>query len=324
MAYRRMKRRGRKGRGRSKRRVKRRVSTLQVAKAVTGYRRFHNEELSTYIEANEATTQYECRTEMVFMDRAYMETIIDSTNTQDGAPLGEVARSDLNEFHIANIYQQNHFKNLSLVPGFLTVYEFVAKKRMFYDATYTTTAKYLMSDVVAGIRDDSGAAIVSGTTAKYGDFIVPYTNGDTGVASYAHKLGLGQSRRWADKWKLVKSKTFKLNPGADVFWSIKSKGFKYSLQKLTNGIGGDVADVIPGVTKCLLVKWTGSIGTSDTVAGNVGHMHVRLAVGKTQDARCMVMKRSNHGLVNRVIHATIQNDYQAPGQHDFDNDGGNH
>lgn len=218
-----------------------------------------------------------------------------------------------------------HYKNMSLIPAFLTAYEVICKKLVVDSSgTYTDCRHKIMDDFLSGIQDYMGAGSTS-TTTKVGDNVVSFTGGSTTGTTYSKFISPTQSRKFNIYWKVKRKKMFKLNPGDEVFWTLKSKNHIYDpmIHNADNGASStDKTLARPWLTKALIIKCHGAIIASTGTVTEMGLGIVNMAVDTIRTAKVLPLKYGERNLSHYVTHevaATLASAV-APGRHDDKND----
>lgn len=239
-------------------------------------------------------------------DRADIELYLQTTIGESGNELsGGTYSTDIynKQWYLYNYNAMNKIRNVGEHDAWLTIYECVAKKnRTLNDATYSTTRSLIMNDIVNGWKDKMGAG-ASTLSTKSGENIISFTPGNATCDTYSRTIHPKESKEFLHNWKILSQKTFKLNPGDDVQWTIKMKNFMWNPMKWKD-TGNNQVDIYAGKTKVFLMKYNGSMGRS-TAAGEediVGLMQADLAVETFQSGNVTQVQTSQAELHHTLYH----------------------
>lgn len=234
-----------------------------------------------------------------FYDPAFMDSVLESTTSgatytylgdasnaaETNGPLkltgGDADAVRKNQKWIFKNFRAAHeFTNVGEHALFLGVYEYVATRGGVYINSLGSTANQLMYDVEQGI-DAHIATGASSASSKTGQFLLG-TRLNNVLETHSGYLK-PYNRHIAKQWKLLKKRTIKLDPGDTARYLIRFKNYTYDISKVRgNADSADAGakDIIPGITKGLIIEVRGPIGRSSVVGENdvVGYIKADLAV----------------------------------------------
>ncbi len=196
-----------------------------------------------------------------------------------------------------------HMRNVSVHPIFVRCFEVLARRDISStDASYTDPRHIACHDFAVGCKDYMASG--SSTTTSYeGDGIITYTPGQIVGSLRSKFLGPKNSPRFNQNWRIVKQAKYKLGPGDDVFWKMKTKDHIYDPEKdvTDNGSGlEDARHIRKGLTKTLLIFAHGAMGSIADDAATMGFMKSSLCIDVIQSASVMPL---NFG--ERQTHMTV-------------------
>lgn len=302
---RRVVRRKRRGRRTRRRKGSKGLNYLKVMKKLYGVRRFHQEDLGDVFHCEEGQSLYTfyCEANTLIQNSA----IVNSTLGVGGGtfPLGGVVVGTSFKYHISQS-RMIHMRNLAEHPQFITCYELAPKvtKGLGGNSSLRTMA---CDDLFDGWQKDMGVG-QSTTTTKEGDFVVTQPN-SIQVESFAHHLKMRYSRQFNQNWDVKRSKSFKLNPGDDVYWRMKIPKGIFDPNKLN--AAGDPQEG-GKYSRLFLIKQTGAIGESAGTANTVASMQSDLAVVCVNDATVIPINLHGPQLAVDVNHDIIPTDLEGP------------
>lgn len=223
-------------------------------------------------------------------DRACLEAIVAKTGGHSGTQLGGGTYSSeklYKKYYIKNYKVIYHLRNLSPQECFVTVYECVARKDQTFSTSCATAAQQCITDLYKGWYQDMGAG-TSGTTGGSGDAILSHTAGANTGTLDSKFLSFRRSRQFNDRWGIVKQKKFKLNPGDDIFWTIKvpDRTFNPLSYQVEDSLA--VHDMKRGYSKALMIKFHGVMGHSNSTGSSwddVGLMNSIIAYDQYETAQ---------------------------------------
>lgn len=281
---------------------------------LNGSRNYHEEVYGAKVTSEEGQTAYQVWCPIATYDK--MKDIVESTLGQDGGsvPLGLDAVTDQKKYYMTKYKCVNHIRNISNHPVFLSCYTLQARKDRSHASGYTAeeTALY---DLMTGWLDDMGNGSTT-TTLKSGDNIISYTPGAKIGNTYAHHLKVKNSRLFMGNWRIKQYKLFKLNPGDDVFWTVRAKNCVFNPNSWLD-TAGNAIETKGGLTKCFLMKLTGVMGESNAVGSNCAQMQSDVTLSSIIDCGVIPLNTTGHALAQTVTHDILQADYEAPGEHDM-------
>lgn len=224
-------------------------------------------------------------------------------------------------------------RNSELHPIDITLYECVAKTNRTENSLDIGVLEQLQADLFNGFLARSQIPTTSTETVKAGAGL--YSNrssvGDTpaGIDSFDLKVQPGHSSVFQKYWKIVKQKSYRLQPGDEINWRSPSINYTFSPKVLYNHddeaieIGNSENTlVIKGVTRVLMAKVSGVLGRSEDVGEHavVGHLIAEL-VYKTECTASIVPGHVNtHGVlrlttVNKDDLVTTSESLHAQSEH---------
>lgn len=242
----------------------------QVSKQVEGVRNWCVETRNEAVVTSQ--NQVKFNAVCVMADRNAIEGIIksvyDAGNVNTG--IGETSigayESTLENYKadIVNYKTVSHFRNLDEHPHMLTVYECVAKRTFASDTGNANGMLQLTDDVFHGWELHDTSAATSTATAKFGIDGMTHTDHTDEIETYSQFRQPESSKLFRANWRIVKKKKFKLNPGDDVYWTMRVKNRVWNPQRVYVDYvdGTDTLDFFKGYTKVLFVKLSGLIGRS--------------------------------------------------------------
>ncbi len=282
-------------------------------KRLHGTRRYHEENMRDVFQSDEGKALYTafCEANTLTKNTA----IVNSTLGVDGGtnPLGLNAVGTQYNYHISQKLLV-HVRNISTHPIFVSCYT-IAPKGTRGLASEGSMRELCIQELFDGWQADMAAGNTS-TTTKEGDYAV-VQNGSVQIDSYAMHLKMRYSRQFNQNWKIIQSKSLKLNPGDDIYWNIKVPKGIFNPNKLNSA--GDPQEM-NSRSRMFLLKQCGVIGESAGTDGNVAAMQSELAVGCTMDASVVPMNQYGSQLALDVNHDILQTDYVGPGEHTLEVD----
>lgn len=250
---------------------------------------------------------------------------------QASTALGSIAGMDIDEkndtgdnvvqrYYISREKQTVHYKNMSLIPAFLTVYEIVAKQRIHEDESGLQDCRAkIMNDLMNGWKDymQTGTAT---DISKPGDSMITYNVGDIAGIVFSKFLSPTQSRKFRMYWKIVKKKMFKLNPGDNVFWNLKGRNHIYDpfLQDEDVGATNQLQTIArKGITRVLISKVHGDIVADTTDPAIMGFGGVSVCVDTIRSAQVLPLQYSETQISHKLTLEDKDNlaSAVAPGEH---------
>jgi hypothetical protein len=273
-----------------------------------GLRRYHNETSGNAIIAQEGLSNYECIAEIG--TKAAQESVIDSALGQSGGSLGENATNTNYKYILKRQVLVIHFRNVTNHPQFLHIYTIAPKKQISLGSE-SNACGLMMQDLSDGWKQDMGDGSTT-TTTKSGDNIVSGVT-STSVSTYSHHWKLAYSRRFMDRWKVVKSKSYKLDPGDDVFWTVKVPGGIYNPNAMIPSTGDPVE--IPKTSRIVVTKLTGVLAESAATANNFLSMETETAYEYVHKAQVIPYNIHVNEMSAQITHDAILTDYHAPSAH---------
>lgn len=275
MAYRKQyrgKRRRRRGRGRRSLAFK---MKKMISSQMEGARSYKKESRNFAIECAQNTIQWSIPTAIGTSTdiSAMVQSVYSAGNIYSGigesghisAPYSGVEENykvDISGYKVVS-----HFRNIDTHPVFLTIHEIMATNTCAYSADLANAREMIMTQLNEGWKMHK-ADPVSTTTSLYGDDTISATGSfadNYKLDVYSQFLHPKSSPLFRKNWKIVKTKKYKLNPGDDVFWTLRIRNRVWDPQRDQDAYAGGVgtSDVIKNYSKALLVKVSGVMGRSD-------------------------------------------------------------
>lgn len=167
---------------------------------------------------------------------------------------------------------QHIIKNHDIHPCDITVYECVAKlDRAAQDLAHNlATNAIITDDILQGmLQSYTNDDTVSTTTNIYGEDI-QVSNGATYINCWDVHYHPNRSAQFKAFWDITVQKSFRVPPGGEIHWNMKSGGFVWNpyrmlVEQSTGPVSVDPL-ILKGTTKVLLVKLCGVLGRSNNAA----------------------------------------------------------
>lgn len=183
--------------------------------------------------------------------------------------------SDRYRAYFKHLTSKMLIRNTDTHPVDVVVYECVAKETRDIQGALSAQ-NTCVNEVFKGLhRDDignsTGTFALNTSTSVIGDDL--YDNSTNGVLkSWTNKFSPTKSSVFNKYWKVSKSKKYRLGPGSEINWTMKSGGFHYNPVKLYAEDSAN--EIIKGVTKVLLIKVCGVLGRSSAAGeeSTVGYL----------------------------------------------------
>lgn len=236
---------------------------------------------------------------------ASLKTIIEATGAQDGVALAGDADDAHKRFRVYDFSATVHVRNLSPHPIFLTMYELQAKKHIeFNDGGYTCTLHALgkMYDGWQELMDATGDAYL---TAPSGLQMMTESN----------LLFPSDSKHFSAFYKVVKKKKFKMEPGDDIYWTVKMPPFTLRPNVfIPTGMAGTdrAVELIKNYSKFLMCKMEGALGHQTTDQTIIGPMSCDIAVERQVKAKAYAINTKDDGSHVRRTEDSITGDLEGP------------
>lgn len=223
---------------------------------------------------------------------------------------GVASNVNITDFHtwrIKNYQHRYHFRNCSIQPMYLSIYECVFRNDQCSDSTSTFGAQteaqaYCMQYLVNGWDVSTQAAHVdtSGTGT-----VVEYNNGAGHCDSTMLTLNPFKSQDFVERFKIVKTISGKLEVGQSFHYTMrcnKKDWNRSDYYSLVNDASGKslVPYAYGGVTKFLLLGLRGELGVSVDDQNDCGWMSTIMATEVKKTARLLRLTnfRNNNAIVD--------------------------
>lgn len=243
-----------------------------------------------------------------------MKEIFESTDHQDtGSNLAGTIANEHRDYRIIDYKKTIHLRNLSTHPIFLSCYEVTPTSHVVLK---TGGASTLDDEVLNALRDGWHADL-DATAQAYISAV-----SSCQMKTEDKMLRVSDSRNFSSRYKVLKYKKFKLNPGDDVFWTMKFRPFTYytHFYNQTTGTGTEIPiEGIKNFSKVLLFKMEGALGHDTSNTGIVGPMSCDVAVEHMTWARTYPINRLDHATAVRRTEDTIVN-LEGPTEHSMAED----
>ncbi len=163
-------------------------------------------------------------------------------------------------------------KNSEIHACDVTVYEVVCNQSRTQSSLGPNPINALMDDLIQGFHENdvsNSAGSYGGTasTTVIGDDMYQASGGY--VQSWDQSVHPRMSPVFRRNWKIVKSKSFRLQSGDEIRWKCKTRRYTFSPTVVYNVDPEENMALIKGITTVLLVKANGLLGRSN-VAGSEG------------------------------------------------------
>lgn len=297
---------------------------LYTMRKLSGMRKFLKENRDGSLSFETQLDRVDLRTMGCMGCQANDEVYVDAAYGQTGVGLGEqggdndelndVSANVVQKFYIYGEKHIYHFKNQSEVAAFITIYECIAKRDADCsgDSTTNSPEKICMHDIIMGLKDYYGASNPVGgpigtTVDVQGDGILDdddgYSPGDTQVDAVSKFVAPTQSSQFKAKWRVLKKKLYKLPPGGEIFWKVHVKNHVYNPQneRARGGSGPDDRVVRRNLTKTLVIKTHGGIGTLSDDVSVQGLMRVGISIDLVVAARVIPLRRGEPSISHQVL-----------------------
>lgn len=314
MPYRRYRRfRGRKRRRNGRASLGFKVQQI-VSKQVEGLRTFFDETRNQAVESPQDQVRWEVVQQLgtkYAVDN--MITAVHENAVHSGIGESALGAHDTVIAHtrvdISRYQSTVHFRNVEEHPVFLTVMEIQAKKSLALDGLHMDVhvKRLIHNDFINYTADETTVA-----TATNVEGVDIETEGSFTIDTYSQFLkpfggASGQMRKF---YKLLRTKTFKLNPGDDVFWTMRMRNRVWNPARQTPDQyqeDSEEFDVIGGYSKVLVVGVKGCIGRSNAAdaAEVIGLMQADVTVDKVTRARLAPLQFAKHEAFKRVTKSDL-------------------
>ncbi len=283
---------------------------LSISARTNGRKKYHRESVAELVETPQGQTTY------TLVKSQGKASDFDDIITDTGGSLGTAFGTNSVNFknYISNLRTKCHIRNLSTHPIFFTVYEICSKHDIDSAVVPVDPNVQLLLELLEGWENDMGTGASSATT-KSGDAIA-FQSGNK-ITSFAHHFKIRDSRQFGQNYKILKARSFKANPGDDIFWTLKVKSHVHNLDDYVNAATSTTVMAKRYLSKYLLVKATGTIGESALVGNDeVMTMKSDYSFAFSTDAVIINMNTAQDQLAAYVTHDDLTlTDYQAPTEH---------
>lgn len=298
----------------------------RISNTMFGIRKYFNEERQDSVQSEQNQIRY---TSLYSLgSRSDIEAMLVKVDTGDHySGIGEV-QSDLNvsgaqgsEVIDGQPYESNlrtykcdisqyamkmHFKNLGELPIHVTIYEYVSRETRPFISSDTTAMNDLDCQLKNGWVDYLGSG-----TGTFGVAATSLTGGggsgtgiwenvdSTRADTFSDNLYPKHSKQLTAKWRCTKRRVLKLNPGDDVYWTVRCRNRVWNPRNIygatwTDGV--DTMDCIKNYTKVVMLRVHGVIGRGNAAGqgGDVGYLPTDLYVGRTISAKLAPLQSGQH------------------------------
>lgn len=187
---------------------------------------------------------------------------------------------------ITNYKMTYHFRNIEQHACHLTIYECVsAKTRPWTSIVSSSIPTQLITDLHTGFHKKSFDSTSSSTTRFIGFDDVGTLSGN-GFPMKSQFVSPNSSEVFRGNWNIVKQKHYKLNPGDEVFWTMKTRNRVFNPKTMYNDDNDqnedldatfDAIDCVKNYTKTLLIRLHGVMGRKTDDVSVVGFINSDLS-----------------------------------------------
>jgi hypothetical protein len=172
-----------------------------------------------------------------------------------------------------------------------------------------------MNDLVRGWDAVTEAAKVDETGT--GDVVV-YTNGNDYADVSMKTLSPFKSSEFCRNWKIVKRSTWKLDPGDDVYYKMRTKGYTWNPDVIGDEAQSNkIREVIGGVTKVLIAKFHGALGKNVSDNDEIGYLETDLPYELISTARIWKLQETDRSYALALnLDDLTANELDGPTEHE--------
>lgn len=245
-------------------------------------------------------------------DQANIATILGQTGgdaIQLGSLYGTGSYSTtkyLSKWRIADHTLIYKFKNLAEVDIMLQCWEIVATKDRPLEAAgagqVSTPQMMAIADLYEGYFSEVAVGSAASATGGSGQGVIDSFNVVNGYMNSLILNGGLRGKQFKTHWKVLKTKQFKLAPGDDLKWKMKSHSFTFdpaSIEQWNNALDNQV---MKGRTRMLLIAQYGGLAIS-TTSSKAEHKGTYLAYETYETCRVMRLEygnRSGYQIVTNI------------------------
>lgn len=275
---------------------KRRVGAIakrSVLKSLTNVKRFIVEDRGHYFAPQQDQIMY-----------GAIQACI-GTNSELEAVADHALDVSANPTQSVRIYQHHqkiYFRNLSPHPVFLRVWTVTPKKHIILTAADNTLAEHAINRLIGGwmqnMDDTDDTDMLSGKTAVTTNAENIYNIHSN--SSYLYPSHSEEFRKW---WKCFNPVTLKMNPGDDLYYTVKVPAFTYNYStwhglstadQSTTGPAdlSQVYEGIKGITRMVMFRCHGAMGHGNADQTKTGYMAADVGWSQTCSARVYKMNNA--------------------------------
>lgn len=185
-----------------------------------------------------------------------------------------------------------HFRNIDEHEQYLTIYEITLKKNMVLNGN--NMCEMVIDAIDNGWADYIASGAASTSTDIQGQNLWTQTS-NTVLDVNSTFLKPTDSHAFNSHFKIIRQKTFKLNPGDDVFWTMRVRNRIYNYK---DHVDSDETTYLyngfKGYTKCLMARLSGVMGRSNAAgeADVIGLMQTDTSIAFKERCRILPMAAS--------------------------------
>lgn len=253
-------------------------SILKIPISEDGASKYGNlTELGSYRLTNSQGTVTGMVREVVPYTNAELSDLTAFAAMRDGTP--GVKESLVYDF--TKMVASYKIRNIDIHPVDIKIWEYVSTKQRMPTVVNQFSRQVCADDVYNGILEKTGGSTTSTSTIIYGDDNVSHPD-SVQVASYDPAISPNHSGQFNANWKIVKSKSIRLEPGDEINWRMKPRRYTYRPENFAQSYvtNEQLPATLKGVTGGLIMRVTGMLGRGSAAGehAKIGFLKADIAI----------------------------------------------